>query len=96
MNKTIKTGLLSLIAITQTLTLVGGFIAYRQMSETMSRMQWAYIELLEETHPTLWVTLGLTPNPFAPLIPIVLVGLFVTLVLLIDQIRHKSVVNKDT
>ena len=89
MNKITKVGLLSLIAIMQAVTLVGGFIAYQQMSETISGLERMYMELYEETHD-LWVTFGLTPNPFAPFIPLVLLGLFLTLVLLVDQIRHKN------
>jgi H+/Cl- antiporter ClcA len=89
MNKITKVGLLSLIAIMQAVTLVGGFIAYQQMSETISGLERMYLELYEETHD-LWVTFGLTINPFAPLIPLILLGLFLTLVLLVDQIRHKN------
>ena len=94
MNRITRVGLLSLIAIVQTLTLVGGFLAYQQMSETVSGLERMYLELCEETHD-LWVTFGLTPNPFAPLIPLVLLGLVLTLVLLVDQVRHKNAENKD-
>ena len=92
MNRNIKVGLLSLIVTVQALTLVGGFIAYEQMSETMHRLELNIKELLEEAYPDLrdGPGSGLSPpNPFAPLIPLVLLGLLLTLVLLIDQVRHR-------
>ncbi len=95
MNKITKLGLLSLIAITQTLTLIGGFIAYEQMSEAMARLRWDYKVLLEETHGGLIVDYMIDPNPFAPLIPLVLLGLFLTLVLIADQLSHRKAENKD-
>jgi len=89
MNRLTSVGLLSLIAVVQVLTLVGGFMAYQQMSETTSGLERMYVELYRETHEAdLWVTFGLTPDPFAPLIPLVLLGLFLTVVLLVDQVRH--------
>jgi len=94
MNKITKVGLLSLITIVQALTLVGGFIAYEQMSETMTRLKWDYKVLYEETHDLI-IDFGLNPNPFAPLIPLVLFGLFLTVVLLIDQVRHRNAENRD-
>ena len=92
MNRITRVGLLSLIAIVQVLTIVGGFIAYEQMSETMSRLEWDYKELYKETHGV-HIDYGLTPNPFAPLFPLVLSGLFLTAVLLIDQVRHRNAEN---
>jgi hypothetical protein len=92
MNKITRVGLLSLIAIVQVLTIVGGFIAYEQMFETMSRLQWDYKVLYEETHDFI-IDSGLIPNPFAPLLPLVLLGLFLTVVLLIDQLRHRNAEN---
>lgn len=68
MNKITRVGLLSLIAIVQVPTIVGGFIAYEQMSETMSRLEWDYKKLYEETHGVI-IDYGLTPDPFAPLFP---------------------------
>jgi hypothetical protein len=94
MNKITKVGLLSLIAIVQTLTLVGGFIAYEQMSETMTRLKWDYKVLYEETHDLI-IDFMPNPNPFAPLIPLVLLGLFLTVVLLVDQVRHRNAENRD-
>ena len=87
MNRDIKVGLLSLIIMVQALTLIGGHIAYQQMSQTYGRLQWDYMELFEEAHG-LHIDFGLDPNPFAPLIPLVLLGLFLTLALFADEIRH--------
>ena len=89
MKKIIKIGLLSLIAVVQVLTVIGGFIAYQQMSETMWKLMWNYKKLYEETHGAI-IDYGLMPNPFAPLFPLVLLGLFLTIVLLIDEVRHKN------
>jgi hypothetical protein len=94
MNKITRVGLLSLIAIVQVSTIVGGFIAHEQMSETMSRLEWNYKKLYEETHEII-IDYGLTPDPFAPLSPLALLGLFLTAVLLIDQIHHKKAENRN-
>lgn len=93
MNKITKVALLSLIAIVQVLTIAGGFIAYEQMSETMWKLMWDYKELYEQTHPEVIIDCGPVPNPFAPFIPLVLLGLFLTVVLLIDEVRHKNAEN---
>jgi len=96
MNKITKVWLLSLIAIVQALTLVGGFIVYEQMSETISRLDRNYHELLWETYPWLRMGPGLPPpDPFAAL-PLVLLGqflftgLFLTVGLLINELHHKN------
>ena len=89
MNKIIKAGLLSLIALTQAITLVGGFFAYQQLSEVIFGLEAEYKKLFEETHELI-IDFGITPNPFAPLIPLVLLGLLLTLVLLVDQLRRKD------
>jgi len=94
MNKITKVGVLSLITIVQALTLIGGFIAYEQMSETIWRLEMNYKVLYEETHDLI-IDFGLNPNPFAPLIPLVLLGLFLTVVLLVDQVRHGNAENRD-
>jgi len=70
------------------LTIIGGFFAYEQMSDMLSKLQWDYKELVEKTEGVI-IDYGLNPNPFAPLLPLVLLGLFLTIVLLIDEIRHK-------
>jgi hypothetical protein len=89
MNKTAKVALLSLIVIVQVLMLVGGFIAYEQMSEAMLKLQMDYKNLYEETHELI-IDYGLVPNPFAPLFPLGLLGLLLTAVLLIEQVRQKN------
>ena len=86
--KTKKVGLLFLIAVVQMLTIVGGFFAYKQMSGMLWKSLWDYKELVEKTGGRI-IDYGLIPNPFAPLLPLVLLGLFLTIVLLVDEIRHK-------
>jgi len=87
-----KVGLLSLVTIVQVALIVGGFIAYQQMVKMLTDSWRAYAELVLETKGII-VDPGITPNPFAPLFPLVLLGLFSTLVLLIDEVRHKNVRN---
>jgi hypothetical protein len=94
MNKNTKVGLLSLIVIVQVLTIVGGFIAYEQMSGTMWRLEWDYKKLYEETHGVM-IDYGLTPIPLGLLFPLALLGLFLTAVLLIDEVHHKNAENKN-
>jgi hypothetical protein len=94
MNKITRVGLLSLLAIVQVLTIVGGFIAYEQMSETMWRLEWNYKKLYEETHGVI-IDYGLTPTPLGLLFPLDLLGLFLTAVLLIDQVHHKNAENRN-
>lgn len=86
MNKT-KVVLLSLIAVVQILTIVGGFYAYRQMSEMLWKTMWDYKKLVEETGGLI-IDYGLIPNPFAPLLPLVLLVLFSTIALLILEVRE--------
>jgi len=88
-NKIIKVGLLSIIAIVQLSTIVGGFFAYQQMSEMLWESMYAYKKLAEETGGHI-VDYGTIPNPFAPLFPLVLLGLFSTMALLIAEVRHKK------
>ena len=90
MKKIMKVGLLCLIAIVQVSTIIGGFIASQQMCEMLSRSMFAYKKLYEETHGRI-IDYGLTPNPFSPLLPLVLLGLFLTIVLLIGEVRRKNV-----
>ncbi len=59
------------------------------MAETISKLQGDYKELYEETHGLI-IDYGLTPNPFAPLVPLTLLGLFLTAVLFIDQVLHRN------
>lgn len=72
----------------QILTIIGGFFAYEQMSDTLSKLQWDYKELVEKTEGVI-IDFFLNPNPFAPLLSLVLLGLLLTIVLLVDEIRHK-------
>ena len=83
----LRVGLLSLIALMQVLTIVGGFIAYQEMSDRYWKLSWAYKKLYEE-HNELIIDFGIAPNPFAPLLPLVLFGLFLTIVLLVDEVKR--------
>ena len=80
---------LSLIALAQILTIVGGFFTHDQMSSMLSKLQWDYKELVERTEGVI-IDYGLNPSPFAHLLPLVLGGLPLTIVLLVDEIRHES------
>lgn len=85
----LRVGLLSLIALVQVLTIVGGFIAYQQMSERYYELQWDYKKLYEEAGGLI-IDFGIPPNPFAPLLPLVLFGLFLTIVLLVDEVKGRN------
>jgi len=88
LSKFTKIVLLLLIGIVQVLTIIGGFFAYEQMSDMLWKLRWDYKELLDKTGGPI-IDYGLIPNPFAPLLPLVLLDLFLTIVLLVDEIRHK-------
>ena len=81
-----KVVLLSLIAVVQISTIVGGFFAYREMSQMLWKSLMAYKELVEETGGLI-IDFGLIPNPFAPLLPLVLLGLFLAIVLLVLELK---------
>jgi len=83
-----KIVLLLLIGIVQVLTIIGGFFACEQMSDMLWKLRWDYKEVLDKTGGLI-IDYGLIPNPFRPLLPLVLLGLFLTIVLLVDEIRHK-------
>ena len=89
MNRSIKAGLLCLIAIVQVSTIVGGFFAYQHMSDMLWKLALDYKELVEETEGII-IDYGLFPNPFAPLLPLVLFVLVSTIVLLVDEVRRKN------
>jgi len=71
----------------QILTIIGGFFAYEQMSDMLSKLQWAYRELVEKTEGVI-IDYGLNPNPFAPLLSLVMLGLLLTIVLLVYECMH--------
>jgi len=93
-SKFTKIVLLSLIATVQVLTIIGGFFAYEQMSDMLRKLQWDYKKLVEKTGGRI-IDYGLIPNPFAPLLPLVLLSLFLTIVLLVDEIRRKPEARAD-
>ena len=64
----LRVWLLSLIALVQVLTVVGGFIAYQQMSERYYELLWDYKKLLEETEGLI-TDFGIPPNPFGLFFP---------------------------
>ena len=85
MNRLTRIALLSLIATVQMLTIIGGFFAYERMSGMLWKSLSNYKELLEKIGGR-HIDYGLIPNPFAPLLPLVLLGLFLTIALLADEI----------
>jgi hypothetical protein len=66
---------------------VVGFAAHQQMHEMLWDSMLAYKELVEEKGEVI-IDFGLIPNPFAPLLPLVILGLLLTSALLIDAILH--------
>jgi len=93
MNKIVKVGLLSLIAIVQVSIIFIQFFAYQEMSKRLSDLRWAYKELSEKIYPEIIIDFGIAPNPFVPLLPLALLGLFAAIVLLTDEVRHKHLEN---
>ena len=83
----LRVAVLSLIVLVQVSTIVGGFFAYREMSERYWRLSGAYKRLWEE-HNEVIIDFGIEPNPFAPLLPLVLFGLFLTIALLVDEVKR--------
>jgi len=92
MNRSMKVGLLSLTVIAQALAIIGGFIAYRQMSDLLWSYMMDYKRLLEQTGGLI-IDYGLVPNPFLLLLPLALLGLLSATVLLIDEVHRKNVEN---
>lgn len=86
MNKT-KVVLVSLILVVQVLTIVGGFYAYREMDNMLWKALLDYKKLVEETGGPI-IDYGLIPNPLAPLLPLVLLGVVSTIALLILEVRE--------
>jgi len=85
----LRVGLLSLIALVQGLTIVGGFIAYQQMSERYYELLWDYKKLAREVEGLI-TDFGILPNPFAPILLLVLFGVFLTIVLLVDEVKGRN------
>ena len=85
----LRLGLLSLMALVQVLTIVGGFFAYEEMSGRYHRLLWDYKVLLEETGELI-IDFAIPPNPFAPLFFLVLFGLILTIVLLADEVKGRK------
>ena len=85
MNRPGRIALLSMITITQGVTLIGGFAAGRQSSEAYTRLAQDYKQLYEETHPLI-IDFGPSPNPFAMLFFPVLLGLILTVALLVGEV----------
>ena len=83
----LRVAVLSLIALVQVLTIVGGLIAYEEMSGRYSRLCRDYEELVWETEG-IHIDPAFLPNPFAPLLPLVLFGLLLTIVLLVDEVKR--------
>lgn len=84
MNKKVKTSLLFSIVLLQILTIVGGFIAYKQMSDMYSELALSYKELYEERYGII-IDYGFTPNLLGLPFLLLLLCLFLTITLLIDE-----------
>ena len=89
MDRNVKVGLLFLIIFLQILMMVGGFMAYKQMSDALWESWFSYKELYEEMYGVI-IDFGFIPNPFTPLIPLALLCLFLTILLLVDELRQKG------
>lgn len=95
MKRVARIGLLSLIAIVQVLTTVSvhaGYVGYEEMREAVYRLQDEIQELYRERN--ILIDYGPTPpNPFTPPFALALLSLFLTVVLLVDQVHHRNVEN---
>ena len=90
----LRVGLLSLIALVQVSTIVGGFFAYLEMSDRYWKLQFAYDELLRKYDPSgPWISYAMQGNPFVPIGFLVLFSLFLTIVLLVDEVRGRKRTN---
>ncbi len=85
----LRVGLLSLIVLVQGLTIVGGITAYQQMSERYEILTQNYLELFWEHNPGDCILPETLPNPFGSIQLLVLFGAFLTIVLLVDEVRQK-------
>jgi len=88
----LRVGLLSLIVLVQGLTIVGGIIAYQQMSERYAILSQNYLELFREHYPGLLIhpVIPIPPNPYVCLLLLVLFGASLTIVLLVDEVQGRN------
>ena len=85
----LRVGLLSILVLVQVLTIVGGYFAYEEMSQRYRGLWGTYADLVLETKG-IHIDPRLQYNPFRPLLPLVLFGLFLTIVLLADEMRNRK------
>jgi hypothetical protein len=88
MKRIAKVGFLSLIAVAQVLTIVGVHAGRRQMADAIYRYQDQIKELLWEQG--LFIDYGVVENPFNLPYALALLSLFLTVVLLADQVHSKN------
>jgi len=88
MNRIIKVGLLAFVASIQAAMVAGAFLAQRQMNQIIWDLEMGYKELFEQTHEVI-IDFGLTPNPFLLLYLLGFLSLFITFVLLVDEIHQR-------
>lgn len=91
MNWKMRVGVLSLVASLQVILIAGGFIAYQQMHNMLWNYMMLYKGLLEQTGGP--IIDYVVPNPFMPLVPIVTLSLFLTIVLIVDEIHQRKIGN---
>lgn len=92
MNWKMRMGVLSLVASLQVILIADGFIAYQQMHNMLWSYMMLYKGLLEQTGGPI-IDYGLLPIPFMPLVPIVTLSLFLTIVLIVDEIHQRKIGN---
>jgi hypothetical protein len=88
MKRIAKTGLLTLIAVAQVLTIVSVHAGRRQMADAIYRYQDEIQDLYREQN--ILIDYGITPNPFNLPYALALLSLVLTAVLLIDQVHFRS------
>ncbi len=91
----LRVGLLSLIVLVQGLTLVGGFMAYQQMSEEYWELMLIHKKMLRQ-YAGIIIEPGMPPNPLiliahnVPLLLLVLFGASLAIVLLVDEVQGRK------
>jgi hypothetical protein len=88
MKRIAKVGLLILIAGAQILTIVNAQAEYRKMDEAIVRLQDEIKELYREQN--VLIDYGWTPSSYNLPFALALLSLFLTVVLLIDQVHHRN------